>query len=354
MNLIIPIAQSVSTASHLRPSWLWVHPNGNLLVAESVRGLNLQEIEHVYVGVLASHLQQYSCLKGLRQQLIQVGIEKKKLKIISLNKPTTSQPDTVAQIISRGKISGPIFIKDADNYFKFRIRAGNCVAVSDLNKVSTAYPASKSYVSYDDNGLVSNIVEKNVISNMFCSGGYGFDDASQFLHHFNKIKQKSNLYISHIIYSMLLAGTTFKMSPSEQFLDWGTIDQWQKFRKKFATIFIDLDGTLVENSGQHFPPFWGETAGLSRNIAAVNNLYESGKVQVIITTSRSEKYKNDTLKQLNKHNIKFHYIYFGMLHAQRIVINDFSSSNPFSSCHAISIPRNSDTLDSYLMNTEKS
>ncbi|MEJ7682686.1 MAG: hypothetical protein WKG06_33480 [Segetibacter sp.] len=34
--------------------------------------------------------------------------------------------------------------------------------------------------------------------------------------------------------------------------DWGTIEDWDRFKRSYATLFVDLDGTLVKNSSWHF------------------------------------------------------------------------------------------------------
>lgn len=348
MNVIIPMAQSIDYKKEVRPSWLWVHPNGNLLITEALKGLNLSKVEQVYLAILDEHLQKYDCRFGLEKQLLSNGITRKQLKIVILTKPTTSQPETVATVIEKESITGPIFIKDADNFFNFSISPGNCVAVANINEIRITNPSSKSYVSYDDNGLVANIVEKNVISNLFCCGGYGFLNAEDFLKYYKKIKHKNNIYISHVIYSMLLDEQIFKMEKSSDFIDWGSFEEWSRFRESYVTLFIDFDGTLVENSGEHFPPYWGKTKGLLNNIATINNLYKTGTAHIIITTSRKESYRKQTLQQIEKFGIRYHQIIFNMLHAKRILINDFSDSNPYKSCDAINIPRNSDELSRFI------
>ena len=46
-------------------------------------------------------------------------------------------------------------------------------------------------------------------------------------------------------------------------------------------------------------------------------------------------------KTLSEYNIKYKTIISGCNHAQRILVNDFAPTNPYPSCKAISIPRNS-------------
>ena len=131
-------------------------------------------------------------------------------------------------------------------------------------------------------------MEKRVISNFFCSGAYGFEDAQEYLRNFNTLSHLKNLYISHIIYQMLLEDKAFSAAVCTDYSDWGTLKDWNRYKAQFGTLFVDLDGTLVRNSGEHFEPVWGTTEGLKENIQVINRLYDSGKVQIIITTSRKE------------------------------------------------------------------
>ena len=49
----------------------------------------------------------------------------------------------------------------------------------------------------------------------------------------------------------------------------------------------------------------------------------------------------------NNCNIRTHNIIMGLPHSQRVLVNDFADSNPFPSCVAINIPRNSENLEKY-------
>ena len=61
-------------------------------------------------------------------------------------------------------------------------------------------------VDVDNNGIIQTIVEKDVISNEFCCGGYGFSDAEKFVQTYDKLKNsaKGEIYVSHIIFQQLL------------------------------------------------------------------------------------------------------------------------------------------------------
>ncbi len=319
------------------------HPNGNLMLAEAIRGLVFPQLDKIYLTVLAAHLKEFQCLDGIKKQFQQIGLGEN-LVVIALDEPTQSQPETVARAIEKGKITGPICIKDSDNYFRLKVPSTNFVSVVDLNQVGFINPSNKSYANVNENHFVTNIVEKRVISNFFCSGAYGFEDAQEYLRYFNALSGLKNLYISHIIYQMLLENKAFSAAVCSEYSDWGTLKDWNRFKSGFGTLFVDLDGTLVVNSGEYFEPLWGTTEGIKENIQAINRLYDSGKVQIIITTSRKEEARDLTLQQLTREGVRYHQIFFGLNNGKRIVVNDYDRSNPFKSCDSVNIARDSADL----------
>lgn len=134
----------------------------------------------------------------------------------------------------------------------------------------------------------------------------------------------------------------------KNYIDWGTYEDWTKYISQYQTLFIDLDGVLVENSAEYLKPYWGTTDGIKENIEKINELYDSGKVCIIITTSRSTNYGEKTHKQLKKLGVKYHQILYDLPHCKRVIINDFAPSNPYPSCEAINIQRNSKNLSDML------
>lgn len=347
MHLIIPAAGQSSRFPKLRPKWMLTHPNGNLMIAEAIRGLTIPNLEKIHVTVLASHMQEFKCREGLERQFQQLGLGNK-LHVLELDAPTNSQPETVAKTIEAHGIKGPICIKDSDNFFRLQVPSRNFVSAVDLNTVGYINPSNKSYVAVNDDGIINNIAERRVISNLFCCGAYGFESADEYLACYRELAHIPGLYVSHVIYQMILANKAFSAEVSTEYSDWGTIKDWNRYKAQFGTLFIDLDGTLVKNSGEYFPPKWGETGGIDENIRAVNQLHQSGKVQVIIVTSRKEEARAATLAQLERLGIKYHQILFGITHGRRIVINDYARSNPFKSCDAINIARDATDLPEML------
>lgn len=225
---------------------------------------------------------------------------------------------------------------------------GNFVSVCDLNDADTMNIKNKSYVLVNEYNIITNISEKKVIGSLFNVGGYGFEDSEIFCQYYEKLSQEKELYVSHIIYNMILDGHTFTISKTKDYRDWGTLKEWNFYKSQYATLFVDIDGTLVYNSGEFISPRWGDTKAIKANVEIVNKLYDTGKVHIILTTARSLEFKSITEEQLQRGGIKYHQIIYGLYHAKRIIINDYEKSNPYKSCDSINLKRNSEDLKEML------
>lgn len=353
MYLILPVAGLSTRFPNVRPKFLLTHPNGHLMLTESISGIKYVQdtFKQIIIISLKEYEKKYKFSKELLKELKTV-YPSIKTKILLLDKPTKNQPETISKAIEKYKLRGGIFIKDSDNYFKFDSKyKNNFVVVSDLHKLSKINASNKSYVNIGIKNTVSNIVEKKIIGNLFCCGGYYFKEAKDFLSVYKELsKTNDNLYISHIIYQMLLNKQIFFAEEATNYIDWGTLEDWMEYKKQFGTIFIDIDGTLVMNGGQHCTPKWGELGSIPENIKIINKMYDTGKIYVVLTTSRplSPYSTYITFKQIKKYKIKYHKILFDLPHARRILINDHAKSNPYPSAIAINLERNSNKLEEML------
>ena len=343
LNLIIPACGQSTRFPNLRPKWLLTHPAGTSMLQESISGLSLEKVDRIIAIVLKKHVEQYEFIDRVSE-----SIDDNRLEFVVLDEPTDSQPETIALGIQKAGVEGAICVKDSDNFFKSDVKAGNFIGAIDLRDVDYINAGNKSYVVVGNKNNIVNIAEKDVISNMFCVGLYSFESAQKYLHYYEKLKGKDGLYVSHVIHSMLLDQQNFDVQHVTEFIDWGTLEDWNKFRSQYKTLFVDIDGCIVGASSNYMKPFLGETQALKENIEALNNLYDSGKVTVVMTTARFEKYRELTENQLKREGLKYHKLIMGLPHAKRIVINDFAASNPYPSCEAINLPRNVDCLKEFI------
>ena len=346
-NLLVPMAGKSSRFPGVRPKWMLTHPTGRFMVIKALDGLDLGYFDFIYFIFLKEHEEEYHFLKGFKSELEAEGLLAKS-RFVFLENETQNQPETVYEAIVKNDINGQIFIKDSDNYFKTSVFEGNAVYVNDLNSCGLVNPSNKSYILKNEDNLVTNIIEKKVISPFFCVGGYSFESHSLFIEKYLKLSGEKNLFISNIIFDCLLDNIQFQSKTVTDYRDWGTLKDWNDYKKTYATIFIDLDGTLVYNSASHFPPYYGDTSGIFENIQILKDLKSKGKIQIIITTSRAEQYREVTIKQLFDLGIEYDHLIMGLFHSKRIIINDYANSNPFKSCDSINLKRDSKELNEIL------
>lgn len=345
-NLIVPMGGRSSRFPGMRPKWMLTHPMTNrFMVTESILGINLDFFDRIYFIFLQEHEDKYKFHMGFADELEECGLGGKS-EIIFLEEQTSSQSETVYNAIKKNNIDGFIFIKDSDGYYECNVDcADNQIAFFDLNDMDNINARTKSYIELDVNCIVTNIVEKQVISSTFSVGGYGFASASKFCETFDSIKNlDGECYVSNVIFEMILSGSKFEGLPTRNFKDWGTIDAWNAYKSQYKCLFVDIDGTLVTNSSVHFPPYVGTGTPLFDNIDYLNSLHRSGKVKIVLTTSRPKHLRDLTIQELDRLGIMYDELIIGLPHCKRIIINDFAKSNPYPSCEAINMPRNTDEL----------
>lgn len=343
MQLIIPMAGRSSRFPGVKPKWMLTHPCGTFMGIQAIQGLNLSDFACIHFIYLCEHEEEHGFLKGFRDELEELNLLGKSV-LTALSEPTVDQPETILKAIELNGITGPILIKDSDNFFTCNLAGENGVCFGNLNECGLIKPNNKSYVELSPDGHVINIVEKQVVSANFCVGGYAFRESQDFVAACKRLPMRENRFISNVIFQMILDGSVFAAIPTEDYCDWGTIEDWGRYQRSYATLFVDLDGTLFRNSSAHFPPYIGNTPALEENISVIRQLQESGKFEIIVTTSRPERYREKTESQLQEHGIRAKCLVMGLQHSKRIIINDYSKTNPYKSCDAINLKRDSDDL----------
>lgn len=344
-TLLLPVAGRSSRFAGTRPKWLLTMPDGRLMIEQSVEGLSLASFDRVIVVALTEHVEKYSSLTRM------TGLLKKSIcehvEILLLDEATASQVETIAVALEKAHVVGDFFVKDCDNTFQVDYSGGNGVAVVDLHSVAKVNAANKSYVQTDPLGLVKNIVEKHVISNFFCCGGYGFASVETFLAHWNRLKTHENLYLSHVIFSMIMEGVEFQTFNASAYCDWGTLDDFRAYCDQRLVVFCDIDGVLFQNSSKFSSEGWTYSP-LQKNIETLIKIQSEGNLYLVVTTSRPEALKNELDRELKSHGLQVDQFVMGLPHGSRYLINDFSATNPFPSAVAINLERDSMTLESYL------
>ena len=354
VTLVVPSAGRSSRFPGVKPKWMLTQPSGCLMVVDALGALDLTHVNHVVIGLLREHVDKY-CGGDVDAilKIFEDGVPRLseiKVSIVVIAEETVDQTQTIECILNAAQVTGPIFLKDCDNQFKCPVPAVDGVATLDITRETesgVSNVASKGYVAVNSQtGQLTSIVEKMMVSNTFCIGGYAWKSAQDFLSRVAQARKYQimasatkgvELAVSDVIWLKMATGAPFVSIPAANYEDWGTLPSWRAYCDSFKTLFVDIDGTLVKNSGQYFLPTWGTTAPLTKNVSHLNRLHATGRVRIILVTSRLEKFRDATLKQLELYGVMYDQILFGMLHASRVVINDYAPTNPYPSAECVYI-----------------
>lgn len=222
-NLILPIAENRIEYKNQTPQTFLYDKDGVMNCFHAIKGLDITKFNRIYITILKEHDKKFSLTDKIKLQLTLNNINN--AEIVVLDEPTSSQPETIYKTILKKNIKGSIFIKDADCSFIADIPLSNAVAIYSLEQLRLASPQNKSYVCIDSMQYITNIIEKNMVSRNFTAGGYSFANADTFCRYYLTLQNQQGLYLSHIIYSMILEGYTFRPIHTKDYEDFGVQTQ---------------------------------------------------------------------------------------------------------------------------------
>lgn len=343
-TLIIPCAGKSNRFPNMRPKWMLTHPDGELMIEHAIKGLNSDIFDRIIITIVEPHNKQYDAKLVLEQ----VFGDNKKVEICLLDDFTKSASETVYLTLEKMNVKGAFVVKDSDNCVLVDVPnpITNSITGYDLNKhPDVSNIPAKSFLLVNEQNIIQDIIEKKVVSNIICLGVYAFKDAQIFIDGYKELlknKIDGELFISHVISYLL--GTNkevFEYIEAKRYDDWGTLNEWTRVQKDYRSYFVDVDGVLMKNCGKFGAVNWDNNKEIIlENMQTIKKLQDKGG-QIIITTSRPEKYRKDLEEILAQNGIKPYCIIMGMNHASRVIINDFAPTNPYPSAVAISLPRNS-------------
>lgn len=100
------------------------------------------------------------------------------------------------------------------------------------------------------------------------------------------------------------------------------------------TWIFDLDGTLVKHNGYKLDGADTLLEGAEEYIRSI-----PPEDKILIVTSRTDEYRTETLRFLEKHGIRYDEILFNMPMGERIVVNDRKPSG-IDMAVAVNVDRN--------------
>lgn len=228
MEVIVPAAGLSTRFPNLPPKYLLRDESGTMMLRKALEPYLKYPTT---VAILQEHIDRFDAYNKLFEEFAF------QIQIIILPKITKGPADTVYQILRQKHFyDTPFLIKDCDSYFDHEMVHGNYVCVSKVQNNDVLFNlAGKSFVKTNDQGIITDIIEKEVVSDKFCVGGYKFDSVDQYRKTFEKIKDNVNeIFVSHIIQKMLLDGEIFFENIVENYSDVGTIEEWKKYNESLS------------------------------------------------------------------------------------------------------------------------
>lgn len=346
MEVIVPAAGLSTRFPNVKPKYLHFGYDHKMMLYKAVEPF-IGKYD-ITVVLLKEHVEKYNAYDFVKNEIPNVNI-------IMLDMATRGPAETVLAAIEKlllwkDDIDFEFIVKDCDSFFNHRVEERkNYVCVSHIADSETLHNlGSKSFIKYNDQGIVTDIIEKQVVSDSFCVGAYKFSSAEQYVHTYNKIKNRGGeLFVSHIIQDMLENGEVFFKKTVTKYVDVGTAADWHKYND-MPVLFCDVDGTLIKAQSRYgdytynHPP-----VVLQENYKRIKEYHDKG-CQIWFTTARPDEYRDMTLDMIRSLGFVNFRLITGLHNARRVLINDYNASNPYPRAEAINIQRDHDNLKDFL------
>ena len=337
--LIIPAAGKSSRYPNMKPKWMLTHPSGKLMIEKVVDGLKIDDYRKIHFVILKEHCLEYEADFVLKQAFPSDIFE-----ITILDTPTLSSPETVYKCVKQNNIYGNIVIKDCDCLVSYDSPQSSnfIVGLSLAKKPNIKNLQQKSFIISNQDNVIQEIIEKKIVSDNVCLGVYGMRAEDMILSYEKLLNVLSKeMYFSHIISDLIdTHNRIFTAVEADDFIDWGTKEEWFSSTTMKNTYLLDIDGIVLFNTGKYGTENWFNTLKpIEENIRVIKQLSDQGH-EIIFITSRTQDALLLFEEFLKEREITYKTIIHSCLHSKRILVNDFASSNPFPSCLAINVPRN--------------
>lgn len=239
-TLVCPLGgSSTRFPPGFRPKWI-NQVFGNMMITQAIKGCYPNDFDNIVFIVN----EKQNCYKNIL-------LKENPNSIVVVVENTISAPEAVYLGLNKlGINNGGLLIRDCDSIFNLPKKINwsrNWIAVNDIHNIDLVNARNKSYVKIDKNNTVGNIAEKHIISNLFNVGGYFFKDIKHFNKYYKLFEGRTGLFVSDIIYKMLLDKHLFFSELVDSYVDLGTWDDLLRFYIKCRsdkTIVVDVDDTI--------------------------------------------------------------------------------------------------------------
>lgn len=341
MEIIVPAAGLSTRFPGMRPKYTLADYTGKMMFERSIAPYLGRY--HITVGIIAENEDRYAIADYVTENYPD------DITLIVLPERTSGPANTVYQILKAVDLapSTEFLIKDCDSFFEHEYQEGNYVCVSSIKDHEVLKKlSSKSFIVSNDQGIITSIIEKQVVSDKFCVGGYKFASVSMYLDAYEKLNAANvrEIFVSHVIEQCLNERHIFKEALVTNYTDVGTADDWFEYNDR-AVVFCDIDGTIIQaqNYRKHNIP----AVPLANNIARVKQLVANGG-QLIFTTARPVERRDEDIVMLESLGFTDFQLISGLPNTKRILINDYNEANPYPRAISVNIKRDSDNLTDFI------
>lgn len=345
MEIIVPAAGLSTRFPNTKPKYLLYDYNHKMMIQKSLEPW-IDTDHNITIGILKKHDEEHNALAFLLHEFGD------RVKIVVLDNLTAGPADTVYAIIQKANIDRDerLFVKDCDSFFKFKTpESDNFICTSNIaNHEVLKKLGSKSFVIKNDQGIITDIIEKRVVSDTFCVGGYGFQSVQSYCSAFEKlVADRREIFVSDVIASELNDRQIFTNVNVSEYIDVGTQDDWHEYNDK-PVIFCDIDGTIIESQGRvGGNSFFSQIKPLTKTVDRLLELQKNG-AQFVFTTARPKELERQTHNLLTSLGFRKYELVIGLQNSARILINDFNNANPYPRATAINVERDKDEVWKYL------
>lgn len=346
MEIIVPAAGLSSRFPNTKPKYLLFDYQGKMMLYGALTQFLNDPQFNITVGILQEHDEKYNAAEFIQRELGD------SVKVVVLEKVTSGPAETVMKIIEMTDmdIRNPLLIKDCDSYFTHEVTSGNYVCISKIqNHNNLLQVHNKSFVIANEHSVIQNIVEKSVVSDSFCVGGYKFDSVQLFRNSYLSMSNQtdSEIYVSHVVEFAMNTGSIFFSKQVDNYIDVGTKQDWDNYNN-VPVLFCDIDGTIIVAQSRYGANSYDSAPiPLESNIERIKQYQQNGS-QIIFVTSRPVTARDATIKTLNALGFTEFELLMGLNNSTRMLINDYNEANPFPRAVAVNVKRDSDNLTDFI------
>jgi len=348
MNIVIPMAglgSRFKTEGFKLPKPI-IEVNGKTLIEHSVSTLGV-EGNYIFITRKFEEDQYNYLLSKKLKELYPNSTE------IILDSPTRGAVETVLHSKDLIDNDEPLIITNCDQITEWNSQDFiDFISNPNLDGVVVTYPSDnpKNSFALIENGFITKMVEKEVVSNYALIGVHYWKRGSDFvysaerlLNDFNE-KGRPECYVSETYNYLIDKGLLIKNYHihENQYISLGTPYDLKIYEgkikefyiKKPKTIFCDIDGTILKHV-HRFSDIIDTEPTLLNGVRDKLNQWDSQGHKIIFVTARKESAREITEKHLKQLGLCWDHLLMGIGGGERILIND--KLNPIDKDRAKSV-----------------